>query len=325
MQPADLKPGNAARQHWHAGAQTRTPLALLYLHGFTASPGEAGDLPEQIADALAANLYVHRWPGHGRSAADAMQGLTPAVLQASALDALAQAQRMGARVAIVGSSMGATLGLWLAAQRPDAVAAVIAWSPGIRPADPALLDQVCAAQTPLTDPRPRTAASLAFWSSTIHPDGFRALRSLFDAVAADPPWPRVRCPVFLAITALPTARRIQPPRCRDAGHVRRARQRAGTHLRDGLRYRRTCDRLAAQDPARRYGCAGLHCILARACRPQGRTPMTPYPRERCSCRGFSPHSARRVGRARSARRRSGTGGRAGSDRIHWPTITPPPR
>ncbi|CAD7385755.1 alpha/beta hydrolase [Xanthomonas arboricola] len=197
MQPADLKPGNAARRHWHTAAQTRTPLALLYLHGFTASPGEAGELPEQIADALAANLYVHRWPGHGRSAADAMQGLTPAMLQASALDALAQAQHMGARVAIVGSSMGATLGLWLAAQRPDAVAAVVAWSPGIRPADPALLDQVCAAQTPLTDPRPRTAASLAFWSSTIHPDGFRALRSLFDAVAADPPWPRVQCPVFL--------------------------------------------------------------------------------------------------------------------------------
>nr|WP_306308851.1 alpha/beta fold hydrolase [Xanthomonas hortorum] len=142
-------------------------MALLYLHGFTASPGEAGALPEQMADALGANLYVHRWPGHGCSAVDAMQGLTPAALQASALEAFAQAQRMGERVAIVGSSMGGTLGLWLAAQQPDAVAAVVAWSPGIRPADPALLDQVCAAQAPLTDPRPRNAASLAFWSNII--------------------------------------------------------------------------------------------------------------------------------------------------------------
>ncbi|CAH2706878.1 hypothetical protein NCPPB1935_03700 [Xanthomonas campestris pv. nigromaculans] len=104
---------------------------------------------------------------------------------------------MGERVAIVGSSMGGTLGLWLAAQQPDAVAAVVAWSPGIRPADPALLDQVCAAQAPLTDPRPRNAASLAFWSNIIHPDGFRALRSLFASMAADPPWSRVRCPVFV--------------------------------------------------------------------------------------------------------------------------------
>ncbi|MCL1501004.1 lysophospholipase [Xanthomonas nasturtii] len=197
MHAPELKPGNAARCHWQHAAEIRTPLALLYLHGFSASPGEAGALPEQMADALAANGYVHRWPGHGLGAADAMQALTPAVLQASALEALAQAQRMGQRVAIVGSSMGATLGLWLAAQHPDAVAAVVAWSPGIQPADPALLDQVCAAQAPLTDPRPRTPATRAFWSETIHPDGFRALRSLFQAIADDPPWPRVRCPVFL--------------------------------------------------------------------------------------------------------------------------------
>jgi pimeloyl-ACP methyl ester carboxylesterase len=197
MHAPELKPGNAARCHWQHAADIRTPLALLYLHGFSASPGEAGALPEQMADALAANAYVHRWPGHGLSTPDAMQGLTVAVLQTSALEALAQAHRMGERVAIVGSSMGATLGLWLAAQRPDAIAAVVAWSPGIQPADSALLDQVCAAQAPLTDPRQRTPAARAFWSETIHPDGFRALRSLFQMVASAPPWPQVRCPVLL--------------------------------------------------------------------------------------------------------------------------------
>lgn len=173
------------------------PLALLYLHGFTASPGEAGELPERMADALAANLYVHRWPGHGQAAPDAMQGLTLAALQASALDALSQAKNMGDRVVIVGSSLGGTLGLWLAAHKPADVAAVVAWSPGVQAANPDLLDQVCAAQEPLTDPRPRPPASLAYWSETIHPDGYRALRSMFETFAADPPWPRVRCPVFL--------------------------------------------------------------------------------------------------------------------------------
>ncbi|MBV6869636.1 alpha/beta hydrolase [Xanthomonas euvesicatoria] len=197
MHAPELKPGNAARAYWQHAAHAGTPLAVLYLHGFSASPGEAGALPEQMADALGANGYVHRWPGHGLTAADAMQGLTPAVLQASALEALAQAQRMGERVAIVGSSMGATLGLWLAARYPDAVAGVVAWSPGIRPADPALLEQICAAQAPLIDPRTRTPAARAFWSETIHPDGFRALRDLFALIAADPPWPQVRCPVFL--------------------------------------------------------------------------------------------------------------------------------
>ncbi|MCD0246459.1 alpha/beta fold hydrolase [Xanthomonas melonis] len=193
----DLKPGNAARQHWRTAAPARSAMALLYLHGFSASPGEAGALPERIADALEANCYVHRWPGHGCSAADAMQGLTPTALQDSALEALAQAQRMGERVAIVGSSMGATLGLWLAAHRPERVAAVVAWSPGIRPAHPGLLDRLCQAQAPVTDPYPRTEAALEYWSQTVHPDGFRALRDLFALFAADPPWSQVHCPVML--------------------------------------------------------------------------------------------------------------------------------
>jgi hypothetical protein len=44
---------------------------------------------------------------------------------------------------------------------------------------------------------PRSPAVKAYWSETIHPDGFRALRSAFQALAKDPPWPLVRCPVFV--------------------------------------------------------------------------------------------------------------------------------
>jgi pimeloyl-ACP methyl ester carboxylesterase len=193
-----VKPGNEARTCWRAEVGIREPRVLLYLHGFTASPGEAGELPEQMAAALQANLYVHRWPGHGEAAPDAMRGLTPELLQASAVQALDRAREMGESVAIVGSSLGATLGLWLAATRPEDVAAVVAWSPGVQAADPALLDQFCDAPEPLTDPRPRPPAVQAYWSETIHPDGFRALRETFRKNAAAPPWPRVRCPVFLA-------------------------------------------------------------------------------------------------------------------------------
>lgn len=192
-----VKPGNEARTRWRRGAGVRGPVVLLYLHGFTAGPGEAGDLPEQMADALGANLHVHRWPGHGETAADAMRGLTLERLKASAEEALGRACAMGESVAIVGSSLGATLGLWLAATRPDDVAAVVAWSPGVQAADPALLDQFCLAQETLVDPRPRSVASQAYWSEAVHPDGFRALREMFRANAEAPPWPQVRCPVFL--------------------------------------------------------------------------------------------------------------------------------
>ncbi|QHG88459.1 alpha/beta hydrolase [Xanthomonas sp. NCPPB 1638] len=198
-----LKPGNAARCHWRTAAPVRSDLALLYLHGFSASPGEAGALPERMADALDANGYVHRWPGHGQHAADALAGLTPAAMQASALQALGQAQRMGERVAIVGSSLGGTLALWLAAQCPAQVAAVVAWSPGIRPVNAGLLDRLCEAQAPVTDPYPRNEAVQAFWSDTLHPDGFRTLRGLLDLFAASPPWPQVRCPVMLGYYRAP--------------------------------------------------------------------------------------------------------------------------
>jgi pimeloyl-ACP methyl ester carboxylesterase len=193
----DLKPANQPRTVWLQAVGVPTTYSLLYLHGFTASPGEAADIPEQMARALRANLYVHRWPGHGMASPNAMQGLSVESLQRSAHEALDTARCMGTTVVIVGSSLGATLGLWLASVRPQEVAAVVAWSPGVRAFDEALLAKFCEAQDPLTDPRPRSQDVLAYWSQTIHPDGFRALRDVFRAFALHPPWPGVRCPVFL--------------------------------------------------------------------------------------------------------------------------------
>src|SRR5262245_9571341 len=98
-----IKPGNEARFRWYRADRSPTRLALLYLHGFSASPGEAGELPEQMAADLAANLYVHRWPGHGCVAGNAMRGLTLEDLRHSAREALDIGGCIGVRTAIVGS------------------------------------------------------------------------------------------------------------------------------------------------------------------------------------------------------------------------------
>lgn len=270
MHAPELKPGNAARCHWQHAADIRTPLALLYLHSFSASPGEAGALPEQMADALAANAYVHRWPGHGLSTADAMQGLTAAVLQTSALEALAQAQRMGERIAIIGSSMGATLGFWLAAQRPDAVAAVVAWSPGrlvawypaCRPgiARPG----VCRAGA-ADGPAPAHTGRARVLGGD-HPSGW--ISRLVQLISGGCHRPT------LATGALPGVagrlpRRRWSRRCDrlgagNAGYVCGAGHCACTQASDCLRQWCACDRVAAQDAAGRCRCAGVRRVLARA-------------------------------------------------------------
>lgn len=193
----NIKPGNMSRKVWHFQEGELTEIVLLYLHGFTASPGESGNLIEFMASKLASNLYLHRWPSHGLFSSDAMCGLTPYILFESARNALNKALEMGRRVVIIGTSLGASLGLWLASNHPSDIASVIAWSPGIRPAHPELLEQACSMNEPLTDLRPRTQEALAYWSSTVHPNGYRALRDFFQLIASNPPWPKITCPVFL--------------------------------------------------------------------------------------------------------------------------------
>ena len=193
-----LKPGNAARVHLHEpAAPARTAFAVVYLHGFTASPGECAQQPELLAQALSANAFVARLPGHGLGADDAMVGITTAHWLAAAEEALAIGRRLGERVVLVGTSLGAGLATWLAARNPD-VAAVVAWSLGASPVDPAQLDQVCAAQGVLHDPRPRSDAQLRFWSRSVHVDGFRALREFMGTQMTHAMAASVRAPYFLA-------------------------------------------------------------------------------------------------------------------------------
>ncbi|TIM18210.1 MAG: alpha/beta hydrolase, partial [Mesorhizobium sp.] len=52
----------------------RTPLAIVYIHGFSASKGEVRPLPDEVADELDANLYYTRLTGHGQGGAAMAEG-----------------------------------------------------------------------------------------------------------------------------------------------------------------------------------------------------------------------------------------------------------
>lgn len=108
FQFSDLKPDAAKRIVWAGAVGQKTPLAVIYLHGFSATAEEIRPVPDEVARALGANLFFTRLAGHGRDGA--------ALAQVSAGDwiedlaeAMAIGRRLGDRVLVISTSTGATL------------------------------------------------------------------------------------------------------------------------------------------------------------------------------------------------------------------------
>lgn len=106
---SDIRPGLAKEIIWaDPKAKAKTPLGIVYVHGFSASKGEVRPLPDLVAHALGANLFYTRLAGHGRSGA-AMAEATVADWQADMIEALAIGARLGERMVLVATSTGAPL------------------------------------------------------------------------------------------------------------------------------------------------------------------------------------------------------------------------
>ncbi len=137
-QVTDLRPGNGRRIDWANPAQpNKTSLAVVYLHGFSASAHEVSPVAEHVAKQLGANLYFARMPGHGRTDPAAMGEATLSAWVNEGIEAMAIGRRLGHKVLVISTSTGGTLSHWLAAsghvQAPDAVAMI---SPNFGPQDP---------------------------------------------------------------------------------------------------------------------------------------------------------------------------------------------
>jgi len=123
---ADVISGAEKRIVWaDPAAPARTRLAVVYLHGFSATRQETAPLSDRVARALGANLYYTRLTGHGRDGAALGEATVNAWLN-DAYAAYRVGQRLGERVILIGTSTGATLAAWLAAQ-PDVELAAQVW------------------------------------------------------------------------------------------------------------------------------------------------------------------------------------------------------
>lgn len=116
----------------------KTPLAIVYLHGFSASRGELSPVFESVGEQLGANIFFTRLAAHGRGDGEAFATVRPQQWMDDAREALAIGRRIGERVVVVGMSTGALLALQLAAEerRPGTIAALVLISPNHQVADP---------------------------------------------------------------------------------------------------------------------------------------------------------------------------------------------
>jgi esterase/lipase len=132
---ADLIPGSEKRIVWAGAAGEKTPLSIIYLHGYSATRQETAPLAEELAAALGANLFETRFAGHGRTG-DALAAASVNDWLNDTVEALEIGRRLGDEVIILGVSTGATAATWLAAQPGmDDVHAFILLSPNYAPAD----------------------------------------------------------------------------------------------------------------------------------------------------------------------------------------------
>ncbi|MFB2532561.1 alpha/beta hydrolase [Paracoccus sp. p3-h83] len=113
---AGVDPDLAARVIWAGAPGAQTDWAVIYLHGFSATPQEIRPVPDRVAAGLGANLYFARLAGHGQGG-DAMAGPTVRDWMDDTARALAIGHRLGRRVLVIATSTGGTLAAEAARQQ----------------------------------------------------------------------------------------------------------------------------------------------------------------------------------------------------------------
>lgn len=130
----DIIPGTEKTIIWADSTRQVSEIALVYLHGFSATRPETAPLSDRLADSLQANLFYTRLKGHGRDG-EALANVTINDWFNDTAEALAIAHRFGRKVILIGTSTGGTLATWAAAQlEMKNVLAVIMLSPNYGPA-----------------------------------------------------------------------------------------------------------------------------------------------------------------------------------------------
>ena len=142
-QVPDLTAGSAKRIVWAGAVGAKTPLAIVYVHGFSATAEEIRPVPDNVARTAGANLFFMRLAGHGQGGA-ALAQVTAGDWLEDMAEAMAIGRRLGDRVVLVATSTGAPLAAIAAtdAGLVDGLAGIVMISPnfGLKSASGVILD-----------------------------------------------------------------------------------------------------------------------------------------------------------------------------------------
>lgn len=203
-----IREDNQARIIWADSLQKKpTDVALLYVHGFSASQEEGDPVHTNLAKKYHANLYLARLAGHGIDLGDStMKNLTTDQVLESVEKALAITKKLGKEVIVVGTSFGGALTLYLASRHPE-IKAIVLYSPCIEIFDKnaAALDNPWGKKlataimgSEIRDFKPYNPLHAKYWSTHYHVDGLIALQNFLTHVMTPETFAKVKCPTYLA-------------------------------------------------------------------------------------------------------------------------------
>lgn len=133
----DITEGVEKRIIWAGDPGVQTDLAIINIHGYSATSQEIRPVPDKLAEALGANLYFARLRGHGRGSLAMAEPVAGDWIEDMA-EALAIGRKIGKQVVVLTTSTGGTIAA-IAATDPelaDAVKGIIFVSPNFRIKNP---------------------------------------------------------------------------------------------------------------------------------------------------------------------------------------------
>ena len=201
----DLRPGNGYQLQFFDGKK-QTAYALIYLHGFSASPVEGAPLNADFARKYGMNYYAPLLSDHGRSTIESFVNSGPQDWIDDAAEAIAIGRILGEKIIIMSCSTGSTLATYLDAKNPGAIAGHLMYSPNFNLEDSKSKLLTGPWGLPLarwvqgSDYRSFTLpdAAMPYWTTKYRIEGLISLRSLIDQTMTTEVWEAIKTPFLIA-------------------------------------------------------------------------------------------------------------------------------